>query len=158
VGLPVVLHEHEVPQFDVALFATAPRRPALWPPRRTAVVVDLRTGTAWAGLAHLPEVVVAHALDPVDGHAHLIGPDPGRLVVVEEHADPEAVAVQAEGPGEELPGEGDGAFFEIVAEAEVPEHLEEREVPGRPPDEVDVVVLAADAHALLDAGGPGEGG
>ena len=35
---------------------------------------------------------------------------------------------QLEDLGEELPGEGDGVFFEVVAEAEVAEHLEERVV------------------------------
>ena len=39
--------------------------------------------------------------------------------------------------------------LEVVAEREVAEHLEERVVAQRRPDVVEVVVLAADAHALL---------
>ena len=51
--------------------------------------------------------------------------------------------------GEELPRPRDRLGLEVVAEAEVAEHLEEREVPVGAADVVEVVVLAAGAHALL---------
>ena len=51
--------------------------------------------------------------------------------------------------GQHRPGEADGLFLEVVAEREVAEHLEERVVPVRRPDVVEIVVLAADPHALL---------
>ena len=57
-------------------------------------------------------------------------------------------------PGDELPGAGDGLPLEVVAEGEIAEHLEEGVVLGRPADGLEVVVLAADAHALLDRGRP----
>ena len=45
--------------------------------------------------------------------------------------------------GEELPRERDRLFFEVVAEAEVAEHLEERVVARGDADVLEVVVLAA---------------
>ena len=51
--------------------------------------------------------------------------------------------------GQQLPGERDRLLLEVVAEGEVAEHLEERVMPQRRPDVVEVVVLAADPHALL---------
>ena len=55
--LPVELHEHEVPDLDVAVaFGVGrARRPAEHV--RTVVVEDLRAGTARARVGHLPEVV-----------------------------------------------------------------------------------------------------
>ncbi len=53
--------------------------------------------------------------------------------------------------GEELPRVRDRVVLEVVAEAEVAEHLEERVVPRGDADVLEVVVLAADADALLAA-------
>ena len=69
------------------------------------------------------------------------------------HGDPEAVAVEAEDLGEELPGHRDGLGLEVVPEAEVAEHLEEGAVVGVGADDVDV----GGAEALLNGGGPGPG-
>ena len=91
---------------------------------------------------------------PVFGHADLVGPEAEGLVVVEIDGGVEPVLGQAEDPGDELPGEGDGLPLEVVAEGEIAEHLEEGVVLGRPADGLEVVVLAADAHALLDRGRP----
>ena len=44
---------------------------------------------------------------------------------------------------------GDRLFLEIVAEAEIPQHLEERMVPGGVADIVEIVVLATGADAFL---------
>ena len=115
---------------------------------------DLRVGAAGAGVAHGPEVVlVAHALDPLGRHADLVDPDLLGLVVAVVHRDPEAVAVEAEDLGEELPGHGDGVGLEVVPEAEVAQHLEEGAVVGVGADDLDV----GGAEALLDGGGPGPG-
>ena len=54
--------------------------------------------------------------------------------------------------GEKLPGPVDGFALEIIAEAEVAQHLEERVVIGRAADVVDV----AGPQAFLAGGGPGE--
>src|SRR5207245_3200645 len=55
--------------------------------------------------------------------------------------------------GDELPGEGDGLFFEIVSEREVTQHLEKGVVAVGEPYIFEVVVLAAGANALLNGGG-----
>ena len=55
--------------------------------------------------------------------------------------------------GDELPGEGDGLFFEIVSEREVTQHLEKGVVAVGEPYIFEVVVLAAGANTLLNGGG-----
>ena len=54
----------------------------------------------------------------------------------------------------ELPGVGDRLGLEVVAEGEVAEHLEERVVARGEAHVLEVVVLAARAHALLRATWP----
>ena len=71
------------------------------------------------------------------------------LVVIGQHREHEPVRRDPKRPGHELPREPDGLALKIIAEAEVAEHLEERMVPGGRADVFEVVVLAADAHALL---------
>ncbi len=57
--------------------------------------------------------------------------------------------------GHQLPCVGDGLRLEVVAEAEVAEHLEECVVAVGEAHVFEVVVLASGAHALLRAGGAG---
>ncbi len=144
----VVLHEHEVPDLGVALVAaergTARRAEAV-----TEVVEDLGARTAGARLAHAPEVGLVEALDAVHGDANRVVPDGRGLVVGDVDRDPEPVSLEPEDLGVELPRVRDGELFEVVAEAEVAEHLEEDEVTGGAPDVVEVVVLAARPDALL---------
>jgi hypothetical protein len=71
----------------------------------------------------------------VDAHAHVLARD--------------AEVPRGRVAGDELPGEADRVTLEIVAEREVAEHLEEGVVPGGVPHLLEVVVLAAGAHALL---------
>ena len=148
VGVAEVPHEHEVPELDVAV-AAAVGGAALVAPLGAAVVVDLRARTARAGLAHLPEVVLVEALDPLHRDPDLLVPDRLGGVVGEVDGGPDAVAVEP-GRQHELPGPLDGLELVVLAEAPVAEHLEEGEVAARATDLVDVVVLAGQAHALLD--------
>ncbi len=53
------------------------------------------------------------------------------------------------GRSDQLPGEPDGVFLEVVAERKVPEHLEERMVTIGKADVLEVVMLAARTNALL---------
>jgi hypothetical protein len=69
-----------------------------------------------------------------------------------EHGDPDPVGVDAVPLGHELERPGHGLGLEVVAEREVPEHLEEREVPGGVADVVDV----QRSEAFLIGGGPRE--
>ena len=55
--------------------------------------------------------------------------------------------------GNQLPGVGNGVLLEVVAKAEVAEHLEERMMAIGKADIFKIVVLAAGADALLRSGG-----
>ena len=90
----LVLHEHEVPDLDVAVFVGDGA--ALDAVGRAAVVVDLRAGTGGAGLAGGPVVVgLAHALDPLGRHAGVLQPQLLGLVVLFVDGDPEPLRRQS---------------------------------------------------------------
>ena len=50
---------------------------------------------------------------------------------------------------DEFPGERNRVFLEIIAEREIPHHLEKRMVPRGIADIVEIVMLAAGAHAIF---------
>ena len=76
----------------------------------------------------------------------------GLVVVLVDRA-PEPLGRDAEVLRQKLPREADRVALEVVAEAEVAEHLEERVMARRVADVLEVVVLAARAHAMLRARG-----
>ncbi len=153
--LELVLHEDEVPELEVAV-ARLPV--AVGAELAAAVEQDLGAGAAGAGDAHVPVVVLApEPDDAVVGQAGDLLPERDRLVVLVVDGRVEVLLVEAESAlglaaRDELPGELDGAFLEVVAEAEVAVHLEERAVAGRLADLLDV----EGAHALLHARGARE--
>ena len=154
----LVLHEDEVPDFDeaVAFGVRAAGRTALH--ARAVIVENLGGRTARAKLAHRPEIVGARdADDLLLGEAGNLPPQPRRLVVVGIDGDQQALLVERVVLGEQLPGEQDGALLEIIAEGEVAEHLEEGVVARGVADIVEVVMLAAGAHAFLRRGDAREG-
>ena len=156
-GITVELGEHEVPDFQVtvAVLILAPRRSAL--NRRTAVKEDLGAGTAGARVAHHPEVighvlaalVIADTDDSFSGNADFLVPDVVGLVVINVNRHPQAVFRQLENLRQEFPGPRNSVLLEIVAEAEVAQHLKERVMTGGIADVIEVVMLAAGADALL---------
>ncbi|MNF43853.1 hypothetical protein D3C84_249540 [compost metagenome] len=163
----VELHEHVVPDLDVAvaiLFRAAGRAA---PDVLAVVEENLGARAARAGVTHRPEIVrgvgrplvVANTHHALGRHADFLGPDGVGLVVAGVDGDPELFLgqVQPLRRGEELPGVADGVAFEIVAEAEVAQHLEEGVVARGVADVLQVVVLAAGTHALLAGGGAGVG-
>ena len=83
------------------------------------------------------------------GQAGDLLPQAEGLVVLVIDGDQQPVLRQAEFLGDQVPGELDRAVLEIVAEGEVAEHLEEGVVARGVADIVEVVVLAAGAHAFL---------
>jgi hypothetical protein len=119
--------------------------------------VDLGASAARTGIAHLPEVVRRTELADAFNRKEL-APGVERLLVTRdprfafEDGREQPIGGEAPDLGQQRPGEGDGVTLEVVAKGEVPQHLEERVMPERRPDVVEVVVLAADAHALLGAG------
>ncbi len=146
------LHEHQVPDLDEA-FLVAVGGTAVVAEVGALVPEDLRAGSAWSGVGHAPVVVLVEALDALGGHADLVAPDGLGLVVAEVHGYPESFRVEAQRAGHELPRVGACVGLEVVAEAEVAHHLEEGEVSAGATHLVEVVVLAAGPHALLDGDG-----
>lgn len=87
---------------------------------------------------------------------YLFVPEVVCFVVVLEDADPDALLRDLQHPGRQLPGEPHGFGLEVVTEAEVPQHLEERVVPLRHAHVLDVVRPAGQQGPLpwrLWAGG-----
>ena len=80
-------------------------------------------------------------------------PEIERLVIVDIDGGREFILRQAELFGHQIPGELDGAVLEVVAEREIAEHLEKRVMPRGIADIVEIIVLAAGAHAFLRGGG-----
>ena len=80
-------------------------------------------------------------------------PQAERLVVVDIDGHHQPLRRQAEFLGDQVPGQLDRALLEVVAEGEIAEHLEEGVVARRVADVVEVVVLAAGAHAFLRGDG-----
>ena len=167
IGSTVELHEHVVPDLDVAV-AVFFRRTGWAAPDVLAVVEeDLGAGAARAGIAHGPEVVggvgcalvVADADHALGGNADFLGPDVVGLVIGGVDGDPELLLGQVQPlvGGQKFPGVMDGIALEVVAEAEVAQHLEEGVVARGVADVFQVVVLAAGTHALLAGGGAGVG-
>jgi hypothetical protein len=156
VGLTVELHEHVVPDLDVAVAvagrAKADRRIA----RQVVAAEEMNLGAPAARphIAHRPEVVGRAEFSYAFGGQE-IQPSRVRVVVARdavlalEDRRVERFSRQRPLARQQLPGESDGVVLEVVAEGEVAEHLEERVVAQRRPDVVEVVVLAAHPHALL---------
>ena len=71
------------------------------------------------------------------------------------HSDPEFLRRQLQLPGEELPGKLDRLALEVIAEAEVAQHLKEGVMASGVAHVFQIIVLAAGAHAALAGGGPG---
>ena len=150
VGAALELHEHEVPDLDITIAVFIGRTRRATRDVRAVVVEDLAAGAAGTGVAHRPEVgLLAEAGQPVRWDTDLLDPDVGGLVIVLVDGDPEAVRIELQRAGDEIPSEADRIALEVVTEGEIAEHLEERVMPGRVADVLEVVVLAAGPHAAL---------
>ena len=114
-----------------------------------AVVVDFRAGAGWAFSACRapPVVLVAVAVDALHRNAYLIVPDVKGLIVIQVDGHVEAVGREAEELGHQFPGKADGSVLEVVADAEVAQHLEESQVLV-----VAHLVYVGGAETLLAAG------
>ena len=161
--MQLVLHEHEIPELEVA-FRVVAWPVAVRPEVGAPVEIELRAWSARARGSRLPEVVLAaqpndalirdaNRSPALDGL--LVGPE-AQLLIAAENGDPDPLRVESKAIGVrgQLPGELGGALLEVVAHREVAEHLEEREVTGGGAHYLDV----DGAKALLAAGEPGRGG
>ena len=94
------------------------------------------------------------ANDPVLRQAGDFLPVRHGVVVIDKHGDHQPLGRQAEITGHQFPGKSDRLFLEVIAKTEIAKHFEERKVTGGVADIVQVVVLAAGAHAFLRRRGP----
>ena len=155
-GIPLELHEHVVPDLDETFAARfhVGDEVAGTGDARSAVDINFRAASARTGIAHGPEVVGHAELANVIG-GHEIEPPLVRFVVAGnafltlEDRDVERGRVEFPLLRQQVPGQLDGVVLEVIPEREVAEHLEERVMPQGGPDVVEIVMLAADAHALL---------
>ena len=116
--------------------------------------MQLTAGTARPRVGHLPKVVlVAQPIDTVHRHASYFVPELFSFVVRRVDRDIETIGIEAQGLGEILPRILNRIALEVVSEREVPEHLEERVMPGSSPDFLEIVVFASGSYALLRRGG-----
>ena len=144
------LHEDEVPDLDKAVAVLVRTAGRAARDVRPVVVEDFRARAARPGVAHRPEIVRGRdADDALLGQSGDLGPQTRGLVILGINRDQQPVALEAELAHDEVPGQLDRAFLEIVAEREIAEHLEKRVVPGGVADVFEIVVLAAGAHAFL---------
>ena len=146
----IVLHEHEIPDLDepVAILLGTTRWAAR--DRRPVIIENLRARAARPGIAHAPEIIrSADADDPLVGQAGDFPPQLSRVVVIGIDGHQQLVRGQTKITGQQRPSVLDGDGLEVVAEAEIAEHLEKSMVPGGIANIVEVVVLAARPHTLL---------
>ena len=160
IELAIELHEHVVPDFDVAVAVGFRASRGAAPDVGAMVVEDFRARAARAGFGHLPEVVggigralvVADAHDALGRQANDLGPDVVGLVVGLVDGGPQLLGRQLVFLRQQLPRPHECVALEVVAERPVAEHFEERVVARRIADVFQVVVLAAGAQAALHGG------
>jgi len=163
----VELHEHVVPDFDVAVAIFFWRARQAARNMRAVIVKNFGTRAARAGVAHGPEVVggvlgalvVANADYALSSEANFLVPDVESFVVFGVDRDPELFLGQIEPlrRGQEFPGKEDRVALEVIAKAEVAQHFKEGVVTRGVADVFQIVVLAARPHAFLRGGGAAVG-
>ncbi len=153
-GLLLELHEHQIPDLDKAVAIGIGRTGRAAGDVVAVIVEDLRARPARAGVAHCPEIIRAgDAQDLAVRQTGDLLPQIEGVVVVDIDRDQKLLDRQAEFLGDQVPGELNRPFLEIIAEREIAEHLEEGVVARGVADIVEVVMLAAGAHAFLRGGG-----
>ena len=160
VGLAVELHEHVVPDLDVAVAILVRRARRATGDVGAMVIEDLGARATGAGIGHLPEVVrgirgalvVADAHDAFRRQADHRVPQVVGLIIGVVDGDQQAFRVQAPDLGQQFPRPGNGFLLEIIAEGPVAQHFKEGVVAGGVTHRVQVVVLATGTQAALDVG------
>src|SRR3569833_1566790 len=130
VGRAIVLHEYQIPDFNVAIAILIRRARGATGDLRAMIVENLATRAARARIAHGPEVgLFPHAGEARLGNPNLVEPDARRVINLTVHGDPQSIGVELQRSGQILPRKTDRVAREVVAEGEVAQHLEERMVP-----------------------------
>ena len=164
IGVAVELHEHQVPNLDVppTVASECAIRVSLIRRRWPHVVMNLAARSARAGVAHLPEIVFqSKFVNPLFRHA-LRHPEIAGLGIARHPAFAlenrhKQLVVRDPKPlrrSDQLPGVRNRVFFEVVAKAEVPQHLEKRVVAVGKADVFKIIVFAPGAHTFLRTRGP----
>ena len=164
VGLAVVLHEYEVPDFDnlgiilVHQVGTLDARSLAFL-FGTAVDVDFGTWSTGTGIAHFPEIVVLVAVDDMVCGEEFLPVCSGLVVALQsfflrtlKDGNIEMGGVDTEYVDKKTVGPFNGFLLEIVSERPVAKHLEHGVVIGVVTHFLKVVVLTGNAQTLLAVG------
>ncbi len=126
----VVLGEDQIPDFRKAAAAAGGAAVRL-ATTNTEVIQNLTARPAGTAVSRRsPEVILLAAASNPPSRYPDIEPVIKSLIVVKEDRYPEALLRQVQTFGHEFPCPGDGLLLEVVAHAEVAQHLEESQVPG----------------------------
>ena len=144
------LHEHKVPDFDEAIpilirgaWRTAGNLVAM-------VEKDFRARPARPRIPHGPEIVGrrnTHDFGIAQSGNFL--PERVRLVILVIDRHHQTRGIETVFFGDQVPGKFDRTFLEIITEGEIAQHLEERMMPRRIADIIEIIMLAARAHTFL---------
>ena len=81
------------------------------------IVKYLGARSAWSGIAHCPEIIAGGDTDDaVFRQTGDLFPQTERVIVFVINGDNQTVFFDREFPGNQIPGELDGVFLEIIAE------------------------------------------
>jgi len=152
--VPVILHEHEVADFNVTAAVTWKRavRVSELADAWSKIVVDFRARPTGTGLCHLPKIIrFIQSDNAVSPHSCFFRPDLFGFVIFAKDGVSQTVWRQIELFGQKLPVVCDGLFLEIVAKREIAKHFEERSMSSRVADFIEVIVFTASAHEFLAA-------
>src|SRR5579871_377516 len=149
-GQLLVLHEDEIPNLDEAVAVFLRRAGRATRNVRAVVVENFRAGAARASIPHGPEIVRSRNADDARfRQAGDLAPKFESFLILGINGRQKAILGKTEILGDQRPGVLDGALFEIVAEGEIPQHLEEGVMARGVTHAVQIVVLAAGAYAFL---------
>jgi hypothetical protein len=95
-----------------------------------AVVMDLRTraGRSFISGGSPPVVFVPIPVYTLDWDSYLVTPDSEGFFIVQVDSDEESFRLELKQLSHQFPTEADCAFFEIIPNAEVPQHFKESKV------------------------------
>ena len=111
------LHEDQIPDFNEAVTILIRRAGRSARNMIAMVKENFRTGTARTGIAHCPEIVRrGNADDAVVTDAGNLLPQIGRIFILVIDGDQQLVLWQTVLSGDQVPGQFNGHFLEIIAE------------------------------------------
>ena len=148
-AIAVVLHEHEIPDFDVSIEIIVRR--SRWAARhiRTMVVKNFRRRSARACVAHLPEVVFVKARQTVGIHTNLIDPYLCRFIIGNMDRYPKLIFRKLKLFRQKGPCKINGFALEVITKAEISQHFEKSMVSRGVTNILKIVVLTARTNAAL---------